>query len=333
MVDQAGRREVVGREEKGSGWGLPAALVLLALVLVLAHFRTRPPAPKPVDVPAGEFSAGRAQEVLKTLLGDGAPRPPAARPTRGPGSGSSPTCAGSATRRRCRQSFACERFGNCAQVVNVVARLEGREPGKAILLAAHYDSVPAGPGVGDDLAGVATVLEVARILKTGPPPKNPVIFLLDDGEELGLLGAEAFAESPAASEVGAVVNLEGRGNAGPEPDVRDQRRGRLDGLPLRRPGEPPGHQLALRPPSTSYMPNDTDLTVFKRRGVPGLNFAFIGNPTALPLVAGHLREPLAGSLQHHGDNALAAVRGLAEADLASAAAGQGGVLRRVPRWW
>lgn len=316
MVDQGGRREVVGREEKGSGWGLLAALVLLALVMVLADVRTRPPAPRPADVPAGEFSAVRAQEVLKTLLGDGAPRPTG-------------SAANARARERIvahlrwlgytpevRQSFVCNQFGTCGQVSNVVARLEGKEPGKAVLLLAHYDSVPAGPGAGDDLAGVAAILEVARILKAGPPPRNPVIFLLDDAEELGLLGAEAFAQSPAAAEVGVIVNLEGRGTAGPS--LMFETSGE-DGWMI-----PRFTSRASRPITSSLfvtiydnMPNDTDLTVFKRKGVPGLNFAFIGNPL-------HYHSPLdtfenvsPGSLQHHGDNALAAVRGLAEADLAS----------------
>lgn len=316
MVDQAGRREVVGREEKGSGWGLVAALVLLALVLVLANVRTRPPAPRPADVPAGEFSAIRAQELLKTLLGDGAPRPTGSE-------------ANARARERIvahlrwlgytpevRQSFVCNQGGNCARVSNVVARLKGREPGKAVLLLAHYDSVPAGPGAGDDLAGVATILEVARILKAGPPPRNPVMFLLDDAEELGLLGAEAFAQSPEASEVGVVVNLEGRGTAGPS--LMFETSGE-DGWMIPRFTGQASHPITSSLFVTIYdnMPNDTDLTVFKRKGVPGLNFAFIGNPL-------HYHSPLdtfenvsPGSIQHHGDNALAAVRGLAEADLAS----------------
>ena len=48
---------------------------------------------------------------------------------------------------------------------NVVARLEGTEQGPAVLLAAHYDSVAAGPGASDDGTGAATVLEIARALK------------------------------------------------------------------------------------------------------------------------------------------------------------------------
>ena len=52
-----------------------------------------------------------------------------------------------------------------------MARVRGRDAGKpAVLLACHYDSVAAGPGAADDGAGVATTLEVARALTSGPPP-------------------------------------------------------------------------------------------------------------------------------------------------------------------
>ena len=54
-----------------------------------------------------------------------------------------------------QEALGCSTSGNCARVSNVLARLPGREPGKSVLLLAHYDSVPAGPGVSDDLAGVA----------------------------------------------------------------------------------------------------------------------------------------------------------------------------------
>src|SRR5262249_23048049 len=41
-----------------------------------------------------------------------------------------------------------------AHVRNIVARRPGSEPGGALLVAAHYDSVPTGPGAGDDAAAV-----------------------------------------------------------------------------------------------------------------------------------------------------------------------------------
>ena len=91
---------------------------------------------------------------------------------------------------------------------NVVARLPGREPGKSVLLMAHYDSVPAGPGVSDDMAGVAAILEVARVLKAGPPLRHGVLFLLNDGEEAGLAGRQGLRRAQPG---------DGRGGGGGEP--------------------------------------------------------------------------------------------------------------------
>lgn len=64
---------------------------------------------------------------------------------------------------------------------------------RALLLACHYDSAPNSPGASDDGAGVATLLETARALKAGAPPSRDVILLFTDAEEVGLLGAHAFA--------------------------------------------------------------------------------------------------------------------------------------------
>ncbi len=311
-----------GDVETRSNRGLAAGLVLLALALLLAIVQSAPPPARTGEVPLTELSAGRAREVLRGLLGDGAPHP-----------------VGSPANARVRErilaqlrwlgyapevqeGFACSPRGNCARVANVLARFPGREPGKSVLLMAHYDSVAAGPGAGDDLAGVAAVLEIARILKAGPPLRHGVLLLFDDGEEPGLLGARAFAQSsPAMKEVGAVVNLEARGTAGPSlmfetsgPDAWTVAR---FAARVRRP-------FANSMSSTvyEYMPNDTDLTVFKERGVPGLNFAFIGNPTHYHTPLDSYRNVSPASLQHHGDNALAAVRGLAEGDLARPAPGR-----------
>lgn len=300
-------------------WGLLLALVLFGLTLLVVQARLEPPAPKGQDAPAAEFSGGRAHEILRGLAGDGSPHP-----------------VGSAANARVRDTIVAElrRLGyapelqegtacslglNCAWVQNIVARLDGTQAGKAVLLMAHYDSVPAGPGVADDLSGVATVLEVARALKAGPSPqtlRNPVILLFTDGEEAGLLGAEHFAASPAAREVGVVVNLEARGTAGPS-------------LMFETVGDDAwtvGHYAGAAPrPITSSiyatiyeaLPNDTDLSVFRRAGYHGLNFAFIRNPTHYHTTEDNVENLSPATLQHHGDNALAAVRALAQADLAS----------------
>src|ERR671938_1197368 len=93
----------------------------------------------------------------------------------------------------------------------VLPRLDGTgKGGKAFLVVAHYDSVPTGPGASDDGAGVAAMLETIRALKAGPPLRHDVIFLFTDGEEMGWLGARAFAEQhPEMGHIGVAFAFEG----------------------------------------------------------------------------------------------------------------------------
>lgn len=304
-------------ESKSGRWGLLAGLVLFGLTLLLVQARREPTPARGADAPAGEFSGARALGVLRTLVGDGSPHP-----------AGSP--ADDLVRERIvaelrrlgyspeiQEGTQCGRGGLCARLRNVVARLDGASPGKAVLLMAHYDSVPAGPGVSDDLSGVATILEVARALKSGPPPKNPVMFLLNEGEEAGLLGAELFVKRhPAARDVGVVVNLEARGTAGPSLmfETSGDDAWMVDLFSRSAP-----HPVTSSIYATIYdlLPNDTDLTVFKRTDVNGLNFAFIQNPNFYHTTRDTVESLSTASLQHHGDNALATARAFAQADLAS----------------
>ncbi|MBD1939008.1 M28 family peptidase [Microcoleus sp. FACHB-68] len=61
----------------------------------------------------------------------------------------------------------------------------------AILVAAHYDTVPGSPGADDNATGVATVLEVARLLGARKTPRALWVAFFDE-EELGLRGSLAF---------------------------------------------------------------------------------------------------------------------------------------------
>ncbi|MFL6197574.1 MAG: M20/M25/M40 family metallo-hydrolase [Thermoanaerobaculia bacterium] len=311
------------REERVS-WGLVLGLVLFALALLVVRARLEPPAPRGADAPAAEFSAARGVEILRKLAGDGSPHPtgsPANDRIRGTivaelrRLGYEPTV---------QEGVACSPGGSCALVRNVVARQDVPLQGKgvlqhlkgqdrAVLLMAHYDSVPAGPGVGDDLSGVAAVLETARALKAGPPPERPVILLLTDGEELGLLGAELFVNRhPWAAEVDTVVNLEARGTSGPS--VMFETIGG-DALPVGRYAGAAPRPITSSLYATVYeaLPNDTDLTVFKNRkdrAYHGLNFAFIRSAARYHTADDTVGNLSPASLQHHGDNALAAVRAL-----------------------
>jgi hypothetical protein len=315
-VDHTGTRSTVEPRERPAGWGLAAALALFAVALLLSIFQAGPPPAKPESAPPAEFSAGRSKAVLRDLLGDGAPHPVGSPANARVREKILAQLRASGYAPEVQEAVACSP-GSCARVSNVLARLDGREPGKAVLMMAHYDSVPAGPGVSDDMAGVATILEVARVLKTAPAPRHGVLFLLNEGEEAGLLGAKAFVEhSPAMAEVGAVVNLEARGTGGPSLmfETSGADAWMLSAFAAR---VPRPFTSSLFSTVYQYMPNNTDLTLFKQRQMPGLNFAFIENPTQYHSPLDDLADVSSASLQHHGDNALAAVRGLAEADLAN----------------
>ena len=86
----------------------------------------------------------------------------------------------------------------------------------SLLLVAHYDSTPTGPGAADDGIGVAAMLEVAPTC-CGAALQRPVSFLFDEGEEIGLIGARGVLSTTIrwrrAST--ALINIESRGVEGP----------------------------------------------------------------------------------------------------------------------
>lgn len=291
--------------------------VCLLLGLAIANLALRTPPPLPADAPADQFSAGRAMADVRAI-------------------GHKPHPIGSAEIVRVRDHLLSRVNGLGLEVLvrpgegvreaaqgsprsvavgavqNIVATLPGADrAAPAVLVMSHYDTVHNSPGAADDSAGVAAALEIARALKAGPTPARDVIFLFTDGEEPGLLGAEAFfARDPLREHVGVVVNMEARGDAGRAamfqtgPDSGD-----LIRLYAGNARQPTANSLAAA--VYARMPNDTDFTHALRKGLPGLNFAFIDDQLAYhtPLATPeHLNQ---GSLQNLGDQALPAVRALA----------------------
>ena len=75
-----------------------------------------------------------------------------------------------------------------------------------IVLVAHYDAVPGAPGADDNASGVATLLQVARTLKTLPERNLGIIFILADLEETGLIGSGGAVNDLAALNVNVNVH-------------------------------------------------------------------------------------------------------------------------------
>jgi len=65
--------------------------------------------------------------------------------------------------------------------------------GNPLVLIAHYDTVPGSTGGIDNAVAVALLIELARALHEHPPA-TPIALLFTADEEVGLVGAESFAE-------------------------------------------------------------------------------------------------------------------------------------------
>jgi Peptidase family M28 len=213
-------------------------------------------------------------------------------------------------------SFHCMPDLGCAQVENIIAVHRGTDPTHAVLATAHYDSVPAGPGVSDDGVGTAIMLELARQRAKLPPSRNDVIFLFSDGEELGLVGAQAFAARDVAMQrIRAVVNLEARGAGGPSV-MFETGTGNAGLMKLfaQSVAYPVANSLAFE--IYKRLPNGTDFTVYRNRGIIGFNFAYVGDASRYHTPQDDLAHLDRDTLQHHGDHAFATVAALANANLA-----------------
>jgi len=275
---------------------------------------------KNADIALDQFSGERALAHLVDMIGNDKPHP-----------------AGSEENRRVlevlrnkfdalgyetqiQKTLACTtHYPGCSQVENFIAVLEGGGSGDAILLTTHYDSVPAAPGAGDAGAGVAALIEVARILKTEPAGnntgRNDVIFLITDGEEGGLRGASGFAnEHPLMKRVKLVVNLEARGVSGPS-TMFETNKGNLALIQQFAKTNPYPVANSLSYEIYKLLPNDTDYSIYRRMGVAGLNFAFTGDVALYHSARDDIAHLDKSSLQHHGENALAAVRAFRDSDL------------------
>ena len=287
---------------------LTTALGLLALCVISVVRVARPPAPVPATAPDTVFSAERAMRHVEQI---------AARPHP----------MGTADHDRVRDYIADQitqmgitarvqlttaigtRYPEAGRVQNLLAWLPGSDTkGKAVLVAAHYDGVGAGPAAADDGAGSAALLETIRALRARKKPlAHDVIFLFTDGEESGLLGAAAFVrEHKWAKDVAVVLNFEARGTSGRSYMFETG----------------PGNEDAVRALRTATdvtagsvfttiyraLPNDTDLSEFAALGLPGLNFAFADGVERYHTAHDDAAHLSPGSVQHHGAQMLSLVQ-------------------------
>jgi len=212
---------------------------------------------------------------------------------------------------------------SASTVYNIIARIPGTNSSGAILLDAHYDTMPMTPGATDCTSCVATLLETARALQAAPPLQNDVILLFTDKEESsddadGKEGVAAFIEQhPWASEVRQVLNFDGTGRTGPAMLIET---GPNSGWLVREWG-----RTASQPVAQSWFyeiyrltPLGTDFTPFANAGIGGLNFFYLFESTIYHTVLDNPDAIDPRSVQHFGSNALSMTRRLGNLDLAEA---------------
>jgi len=298
----------------------------LALALLIAVLTLQVPAPAGADAPATAFSTERAMADVREIARRPHPvgsadhaRIQAVLLQRMAALGlQTSTQSGPLSPAAVRR---LEREGGSAAgiaVTNLIGVLPGQDPRlPAVALMAHYDTVPDSAGAADDTAGVAAILEAVRAIRARGPADRTLVVLLTDGEELNLDGARAFwGGHPLRDRIGAVVNLEARGGGG-RAMMFETGRGNAGTIGLfaragaRATGGVSSNSLAVF--VYEAMPNGTDFTIPKDRGVQGVNLAFIGRPAQYHAPVSTPDALDQGSVQHIGSQALEAADALLRA--------------------
>ena len=254
------------------------AVLILISGVVWSFYNTGPQANLSPEIPLDQFSTTRAMSHVEALAAE-------------------PHYVGSKGHAKARnyivsqleelgllvethEGYTMHKKGILTRPQNILARIDGKGTGKALLLMTHYDSaLHSSPGAGDAASGVATILESIRAyLATGRSPENDIILLFTDAEELGLNGAHLFIEEhPWAKDVGLALNFEARGSDGSPLMLLETNGGNKNLIKA-------FSEAGVEFPVTNslfysvykIMPNDTDLSVIREQGdINGFNFAFI----------------------------------------------------------
>ncbi|TCZ80918.1 M20/M25/M40 family metallo-hydrolase [Paenibacillus albiflavus] len=298
-------------------------VVIFALYITLSFIQDSSPRPLSESAPATEFSAERAMKHVKAIAQ--APHPTGSDENDQVMAyiqsqmkilGVEPIIQTVST-ADLQQGNLLPNYIRATTVSNIIGRLPGTNSTKALMLTAHYDSVPYSRGASDDGVGVATLLETLRVLREGPPLQNDIIFLITDGEELDLDGARAYWDSensPFRSDIGMVVNFEARGTKGPSLMFQTSRE---NGWIIDEFAKSVKYPVSTSMMGDVYalMPNDTDMTISNAAGISGINFAFGDGWTNYHSMQDSIENVSLSTLQHHGVNALSAAKQFGQVDL------------------
>ncbi|HSS12536.1 MAG TPA: M28 family peptidase, partial [Rhizomicrobium sp.] len=160
----------------GRIWALAA--LAAGIWLLSAYGQSRPEA-LGLGAPATQFSAARADAVLGRILDQQRPHPAGSAESAAVRARILKELAALNVPAQVQSRMSCfsePRWGSisCGTVNNIIAEVVPG-PGRQIVIMANTDSVAAGPGAGDDMSGVATILETIRALKARSRVEHPIV--------------------------------------------------------------------------------------------------------------------------------------------------------------
>ena len=287
---------------------LPLAFV--TIVGGLAVLLQAPPSPLPATAPVDRFSADRAMKHVEIIAREPHPvESKAAEAVRTYLVGELESL-GLATEIQARQDLSSANvMASCAGPARQIGRRSSWRP-----ITTRSTTAPAR---GDDASGVAAILEALRALKEAPhrSRRDCPIYRRRGGLRHPIPWLE-YVRGGSPMDQSRRVGPELRGSRRRRASFlfeTSDRNGRLIREFSRGAEHPLGTSLAYA--VYKLMPNDTDLSIFKKAGLKGLNFAFVGRVDRYHTPQDTPQNLDRGSLQHHGSYALSLARHFGNLDL------------------
>lgn len=198
---------------------------------------------------------------------------------------------------------------------NVLVKIQGNDTSLgAVLLSAHFDTVPTAYGTTDDGTGIASMLGILRYYadpKT-PAPLRSIIFNFNNNEEFGLLGSQAFFSHPWSKEVEVFLNLEGMGAGGRAILFRSTDYGVAKHY--KSASSPHVSSIFQQGFTSGFIQSETDYKVYTDHGLRGLDVAFYKPRNLYHTRRDSIRGTTYGALSHMFTNALDVVRSMSSAE-------------------
>lgn len=180
-----------------------------------------------------------------------------------------------------------DRINEVRTTRNVIAETPGGDPNRVVVVGAHLDSVPRGPGINDNGSGSGALLEIAEVFAAqARETRNKLRFMWFGAEEFGLLGSRAYVNSLSQAErdrIELMLNFDMIGSPNYVRFVYDGDNSAF----------PPGPNAAVGPPGSAEIER-VFADYFASQGLASEETAFSGRSDYGPFIAAGVGIPAGG---------------------------------------